>query len=72
MPRGPFAFHEVVRLGACWKWNLSVGLSGAFCFCPGLFVGLSKGFCFCEACSPLPMGEGPGVRSGLSGAFCFL
>ena len=26
---------------------------------------------FCEACSPLPMGEGPGVRSGLSGAFCF-
>ena len=59
MPRGPFAFHEVVRLGAYWKWNLSVGLS--------------KGFCFCEACSPLPMGEGPGVRSGLGEGFlCFV
>ena len=28
-------------------------------------------FCFCEACSPLPMGEGPGVRSGLGEGFCF-
>ena len=43
MPRGPFAFHEVVRL-----------------------------FVFCEACAPLPMGEGPGVRAGLGEGFlCF-
>ena len=40
------------------------GFEWGFCFCPGLFGGLWKGFCFCEACSPLPMGEGPGVRSG--------
>ena len=26
---------------------------------------------FCEACSPLPMGEGLGVRSGLGEGFCF-
>ena len=28
-------------------------------------------FVFCEACSPLPMGEGPGVRSGFGGGFLF-
>ena len=28
-------------------------------------------FVFCEACSPLPMGEGLGVRSGLGEGFCF-
>ena len=32
-----------------------------------VLVGL---FVFYEACSPLPMGEGPGVRSGFGGAFC--
>ncbi len=27
---------------------------------------------FCEACPPLPMGEGPGVRAGLGEGFlCF-
>ena len=28
-------------------------------------------FVFYEACSPLPMGEGPGVRSGFGGHFVF-
>ena len=52
MPRSPFAFHEVVRLGALWV--------------------LVRLFVFYEVCFPLPMGEGPGVRSGLGEAFCFL
>ena len=34
----------------------------------GVWLGL---FVFYEACSPLPMGEGPGVRSGLCEGFCF-
>ena len=29
-------------------------------------------FVFYEACSPLPMGEGPGVRSGFGEGFLFL
>ena len=32
--------------------------------------GWVRAFCFYEACSPLPMGEGPGVRSGFGEAFC--
>lgn len=37
----------------------------AFRVWPGSFVGLGDGFLFFyEARSPLPMGEGPGVRSG--------
>ena len=52
MPRGPFAFHEVVRLGALWKWSLFVVFGG------GVLL-------FVKHAPPLPMGEGPGVRAGL-------
>ena len=55
-PCALFAFHEVVRLGVLWKWSLFVGF----------------GEVFCEACTPLPMGEGPGVRSVFGEFFCFL
>ena len=41
-------------------------------FCLGFLWVLVRLFVFYEACSPLPMGEGPGVRSGLSGAFVFV
>ena len=59
MPRGHFAFHEVVRLGVLWRWSLFVGLAWAFfCVWPGPFVGLSWAFCFC-----------PGLFAGLSEGF---
>ena len=31
-PCSLFAFHEVVRLGALWKWILFVGLGEGFLF----------------------------------------
>ena len=39
----------------------------AFRVWSGVFVVFGEAFC--EACSPLPMGEGPGVRSGFGEAF---
>ena len=38
-------------------------------FCLGFLWVLVRLFVFYEACSPLPMGEGPGVRSGFGEAF---
>ena len=55
----------VFGLGFLWVWlGLFVFVLGFLWVWLGLFV-------FYEACSPLPMGEGPGVRSGFRGAFVF-
>ena len=59
-----------------------MGLGGAFVFVKhaplspwegarGGVRGLGGLFVFYEACSPLPMGEGPGMRSGFGEGFCF-
>ena len=48
-----------------------MGLGEVFVFA-WAFCGFGWGlFVFYEACSPLPMGEGPGVRSGFGEGFLF-
>ena len=65
LPRALFAFHELVRLGALWLARGFCGFEwGLFVFVLGFLWVLVRLFVFCEACSPLPMGGGPGVRSG--------
>ena len=47
-----------------------MGLSVFFCL--GFLWVLVRLFVFYEACSPLPMAEGPGVRSGFGEGISYL
>ena len=44
MPRGPFAFHEVVRLEAWWLARGFCGFGWGFCVWLGAFCGVGAGF----------------------------